>query len=163
VVLGLFQKRNRRRPRLWQNLATLTGIVSLLYLLTVGPGDPLSLLNLRMHGLVALTGGQEQLQSWAVERLGESRESMGERGPDWHVPRECWSRQVRRLKPKYVCVDRFFQNDQEAVILSYGGGFLHWYVVVGPPGSIPDPKLDEGLPDSLWFRWADGVYCWFPD
>ena len=169
VILGLFQKSNRTRPRLWHNLATLTAIVALLYLLTFGLGGPIGLLNLRMRGLVALTGGQDALQSWAVDVLAKPRDRM--EGLDWSdqvafkwaVPREHWSKQVRRLDPKHVRIERLFQNDQEGVRLMYGGGFLHWYIVLGPPGSVPDPKFEENLAENDWFRWSDGVYCWFPD
>ena len=167
AVVGLFQKRNHRQPRLWQNVATLATIVGLLYLLTFGPGNPFGLLNLRMRGLVALTGGQEELQSWAVDLLTQPRDSMdvvlsvGDKPEKWAVQEEYWSKQIRQLRPKRVIIERLFEGDKEGVCLRYGGGFLHWYVIVGPPGSIPDPKLDEDPPDSFWLRWRDGVYCKF--
>jgi len=43
------------------------------------------------------------------------------------------------------------------------GGLFHWWIVVGLPGLVPDPKLDENQSEGLWFRWRDGMYCWFPD
>ncbi len=167
VLLGLRHKANRRPPRLWQNLAALAGIIVLLYVLTIGPAGGTGLLNLRMRGLVAMTGGQGRLQSWAVEvvaqpRDGENgRSSIEETFTQWDVPRSSWSKQVRRLRPGRVFIERVFRDGQEGVLLRYGGGFLHWYIVIGPPGSVPDPKLDENLADSDWFRWSDGVYCWF--
>ncbi|MDI6449505.1 hypothetical protein [Anaerobaca lacustris] len=169
VLLGLRHKVNRRPPRLWLNLAALTGIIALLYMLTIGPFNGTGLLNLRMRGLVALTGGQGRLQSWAVEVLAQPRDaedgrsSIEETFTQWDVPRSSWSGQVRRLGPKRVFIQRVFQDGQEGVLLAYGSGFLHWYIVIGPPGSVPDPKLDEHPTDSDWFRWSDGVYCWFAD
>ena len=163
VVLGLFQKSNRTRPRLWHNLATLTAIAALLYLLTLGPCYPIGLLNLRMRGLVALTGGEEKLKAWAMEVLARADESMNEHDSDRRVSREEWSAQVRWLRPKHVNVQQDFQNDMKLVYLCYGGGFCHWNIVIGPPGFVREFKPNGPSSDSTWIRWRDGVYCWFPD
>jgi hypothetical protein len=162
VTVGLFQKQNRMRPRLWHYLVTLLTIVALLYLLTFGPGNPISLVHIRARALVALTGGQDRLQSWAVEILAKPRDRMQEDGSGWRVPREEWSRQVQRLGGG-VRIDPLLEDERCAVCLCYGGGFFHWYIVVGPPGSVPDPKLVERRPYDAWYRWGDGIYGWFPE
>jgi hypothetical protein len=116
-----------------------------------------------------MTTGQDDLQSAGVELLAQSREGMDRMtGPEetpgrWEVQEAYWSAAIARLKPKRVFIEPVFQNNQEGVRLMYGTGFLHWYIVIGPPGATLDPKLNEDRPDSLWFRWRDGVYCCFPD
>ena len=42
----------------------------------------------------------------------------------------------------------------------YGGGFLYWWIVVGRPGSRPDPRYNDLNRDDFWIRWADGIYDW---
>ena len=54
--------------------------------------------------------------------------------------------------------DLELKGDQEAVCLTYGGGFLHWCIVIGPPGSVPDPNAARF--DNRWIRWSDGIYDW---
>jgi hypothetical protein len=41
-----------------------------------------------------------------------------------------------------------------AVSIAYGGGFLHWGAVVGPPGFVSNN--DEMT--TNYYRWANGVY-----
>jgi len=129
---------------------------------TLGPGNYLSLINLRTRGRVAMTGGQDQLQVWAVEVLAKPREQMQQDGSGWLVPREEWSEQVRHLGGG-VRIDPLWEGGRSAVRLCYGGGFFHWYIVVGPPGSAPDPNLVKERPFDAWYRWGDGVYGWFPE
>lgn len=128
------------------------------------------LLNWHCRTRVATTGGQEELQQWAVDLLARPRDSIDREVPanvtvaQWDVPEKFWSDQVQRLKPKRVFIDHLFQNGREGITLTYGGGFLgHWWIVVGPPGAILDPKLTENQPDIPCFRWRDGVYCYFLD
>lgn len=167
VLLGSFQKPNRKRPRLWQNIAVLGGIVVLGYMLTIGPANPIGLLNLRVWARVAWTGGQNELQSWAVDVLSQPRDeenisvSEDDTPIQWAVPASLWSKQVRRLRPKRVFIERLFEGGQEGVRLGFGGGFLHWYMAIGPLGSVVDTDSSEASSDSSWFRWADGIYCCF--
>jgi hypothetical protein len=120
-------------------------------------------MNLRLRGLVALTGGEDKLQSWAMEVLAQADKSIDEHDSNWHVPREDWSGQVHWLKPKQVNVQQDFQDDMKLVYLCYGGGFFHWNIVIGPPAFVRESKPDGPLSDRTWIRWRDGVYCWFPD
>jgi len=76
------------------------------------------------------------------------------------VPPEYWSDQVRRLHPKSVKVLFVFEDDQKGVCLSYGGGFLHWTLVLGPPGARLHPSLNDPNTDSVSIRWTDGIYDW---
>ncbi len=109
-----------------------------------------------------MTGGQGQLQAWAVEVLARPREQMEEDGSGWVVPREQWSQQVRQLGA-HVRIDPLFKDEREGVCLGYGGGFFHWYIVVGLAGSVPDPNDEKEHPSDVWYRWGDGVYGWFPE
>ena len=149
-------------------VALLVAIAGLILFLIPGLGT-IRLLNLHCRMRVAQTGGADELQRWAVDLLAQPRaditpwSSTEEDVEEWVVPPAHWSEQVTRLKPQRIFIKRLFQNDGEAVQLAYGGGFLHWNIVVGPPGVTGDPKRNTGRPDSLWFRWADGLYCWFPD
>lgn len=156
VLCGLVLKANRQRPRLWKHIGVFLAIVLLLYLLTAGPANFLSLLNLH----VVFTGGHDELQTWAMGVLREAQNHISGEYDVWQVPQERWSKQVRRLRPEAVRVNRFFDNDQRGVGLLYGGGFFHLTIVVGPPGSQPDPQLNDPNSDNSWRRWADGIYCW---
>jgi len=159
VFSGLFVKANRQGTRLWKHVGVLVCIVVLLPVLTVGPGNYFCLVDLRMRLAVALTGGQDELQAWAISVLDAPHGSL-EQAEQGSVPERIWSKQVRRLKPGRVWIERVFDNDGEAVVFGYGGGFFHWYIVVGRPGSRPDPKLNDPNSDNFWYRWADGIYDW---
>jgi len=151
----------RGQTRLGHSLGTCVVAVGLLYVVMLGPANFMGLINLRTRARVAMTGGQDQLQAWAVEVLGKPREQMEQDGLSWVVPREQWSEQVRRLKPKarLVRIDPPSKGQGDVVRLGYGGGFFHWYIVVGPPGSVPQrDSIDE-----VWYRWGDGIYGWFPE
>ncbi len=162
ALVGLAQQRNRCTPYVQRYVGAIVVLVSMVAFLIPGLGT-LRLLDLHCRMRVAMTGGQDALQSWAVEFLAQPRDPTHQDGSGWRIPREECSKQVQRLKPKRIFVKQVFQNDQEGVTLMYGGGFLHWYIVLGPPGSVPDPKFEENLTENDWFRWRDGVYCWFPD
>ena len=158
ILIRLCTKENRQGGRLRTHLAALLAVLVMGYLLTVGPAHPLRLLDLRERAAVALTGGGRELQSWAIGILSKPRDLMSGHGLDqWRVPKELWSRQVQRLSPNCVCICRWFKDGREAVHLGYGGGFLHWYIVVGPPGAAPDPNTPI-FQDSDWIRWGDGIY-----
>lgn len=151
----------RGQTPIWHSLVTCVVAVGLLYVVTLGPGNFMGLINLRTRARVAMTGGQDQLQAWAVEVLGKPRELMEQDGLSWRIPREQWSEQVRRLRPKarLVRIDPLLEGGRNAVRLGYGGGFFHWHIVVGPPGSVPQ----RDSVDELWYRWGDGIYGWFPE
>lgn len=157
VLCGLASKANRERPRLWKHIAVFLAIVLLLYLLTVGPANFGSLSNLR----VVLTGGHDDLQSWALGLLSEADSHMSDELGVWHVPRDRWSKQVRRLRPEAVRVYPYFENLQRGVGLLYGGGGSHLTIVVGPPDARPEPPLNDPNSLEFWCRWADGIYCLF--
>jgi len=156
VLGGLFVRSNRRGSRLWKHIGVLLVIPMLFYL-----GSFFRLVDLRARLVVALTGGQDKLQAWAVGLLNGPRDHLEYDGwKQWAVPQGVWSEQVRRLKPHGVCIEPVFDGGGEAVVLSYGGGFLHWYIVMGWLGSRPDPNLSDPNTDSWWLRWADGIYNW---
>jgi len=162
ALVGLAKKQNRHRTQTCSYIASLIIIARQVLFLIPGLGT-IRLLNLHCRMRVAMSGGQSDLQAWAVELLAQPRDPMHQDGSGWRIPREECSKQVQRLKPKRISVEQLFENDQEGVRLMYGGGFLHWNIVLGPPGSVPDPKFEETLTENDWFRWSDGVYCWFPD
>jgi hypothetical protein len=157
VLAGLALKANRRRVRLGKHVGVLLVIIMLLYLLTIGPGNYFALIDLRTCLAVAWTGGQGRLQAWAVELLAKPRDGMEE---DWGVPKQYWSEQVHRLRPGSVFFAPVFEDRQWAVCLNYGSAFFHWSIVVGPPGSRPDPKSNGPTGDDVWYRWRDGLYDW---
>lgn len=162
VLFGLTRKENRKLSRVLQYLATLSAIIAMLCLVTIGPCNFIRLIDLRTRLVVALTGGQDELQSWAMQLLDKDRDRMDD-SRRWDVPKEYWSQQVRRIywiQPTGVSVDNFFENNQRGVRLIFGGGFFHWSIVIGPPGSVPDPKLNDFVLDSFWIRWRDGIYNW---
>lgn len=161
VIIGLALKVNRSRSRYWKHVAVLSANVVFLYLLSVGPANYFALIDVRARLAVALTGGQGELQAWAVGLLAVPREGMIERMESRRVPTEHWSRQVRRLRPNSVHIGPFFKDTQPGVSLGYGGGFFHWWIIVGPPGSLPNPRLsDPNNFDDSWIRWSDGIYDW---
>jgi hypothetical protein len=155
VLCGLAERANRERPRLWKHIAVFLAIVLLLYLLTVGPANLLNLMNLR----VVLTGGHDDLQNWALELLSEADSHMSDELGVWHVPRDRWSKQVRRLHPNSVRVYPYFENYQRGVGLLYGGGLSHLTIVVGQPDARPEPPFNDPNSLEFWSRWADGIYC----
>lgn len=148
----------------WRYLVVMAVILAQILFLLPGLGT-IRLLNLRCRTRVAMTGGQGQLQSWAQSILSEysGTQESESKGQDAFmredIPPSEWSDQVRRLKPKRVWVDSTFNGDKPAVRLFYGGGFMHWGIVVVSPGTVPEATHS----DTLWIRWSDGVYCWFPD
>jgi len=160
--IGFAKQQNRTAVHGRRYIAVLIALLGMIVFLIPGLGT-LRLLNLHMRGRVALTGGREALQAWAVEVLAGPRDLMIEDGDRRLIPEERWSPQVRRLRPKRVAIDRLFEEEAEGVSLMYGGGFLHWFIVIGPPGSNPDREQLNDAPASPWFRWADGVYCKFTD
>lgn len=164
-AVALFRGENRRGMPLWYHLAALSVTLVPLYAVTLGPFNFMGLIGLRTRVLIALTGGQDELQAWAVEMLAKPRDSEQADGSGWLVPREQWSEQIQRLGPKarLVRIDPLFEGERDAVRLGYGGGFFHWYIVVGPPESGPDPNGEKEHPLDVWCRWGDGIYGWFPE
>jgi hypothetical protein len=160
VLAGLVLKANRRRPRLWMHIGVFLANTVLLYVLSIGPGNYFALIDSRTRLAVALTGGQDELQGWAVELLAKSRDGMEENGGDSRISKQYWSEQVHRLRPGSVSIAPVFEDRQWAVCLGYGSAFFHWSIVVGPPGSRPDPKSNGPTGDDVWYCWRDGLYDW---
>lgn len=159
VLCGVVSNANQGRIRPWVDIGVLVVILVLLILLSVGPGNYFNLLDLGGRLTVTLTGGQEELRAWAIKVLDEPRDNLGQRG-DPRIPRERWSEQVRRLRPRSVRIDPLFEDRHDAVRLCYGSGFFHWNIVVGRPGSRPDLTLNDPNSDDRWLRWGDGIYGW---
>ena len=147
AFVGLVDKHNRRPPYVWHFVGVFVILGGQIAFLIPGLGT-IRLLNLHCRLRVAITGGQEELQSWAVEVLAQPRDPMHQDGSGWRIPHEECSKQIQRLKPKRISIEQLFENDQEGVSLMYGGGFLHWYIVLGSPGSVPDPKFEETLTEN---------------
>ncbi len=160
ALAGLTLKANRQRPRLRKHIGVLLAIVALLYLLTIGPGNYFRLIDLRARLAVAVTGGQDELQAWALGLLGKPPEGIEGDGGYGRVPKVYWSKQVHRLRPNSVTIAEVFENRQRGVCLNYAGGFFHWTIVAGPLYSRPDPALADPNSDNSWFYWADGLYDW---
>ena len=160
--VGLAQKRNRRGPYRRRHIAVFVVSLALAAFLLPGLGT-IRTLNLHCRMRVAVTGGQEELQAWAMEVLARPRDPMQEDGSGWRIPREECSRQVRRLNPKRIRIERSYGNDREIVRLMYGGGFFHWNIGIGPPDAIGDLAVKAKVADCVWFRWCDGICCWFPN
>jgi hypothetical protein len=158
ILIGLTLKANRARPRLWKHLGVLLAIVLALYLLTVGRCSFFGLLDLQLRLGVARTGGQDRLRAWAMDLLEKSHDHTEDGGDEWRVPPEYWSDQVRRLHPGPVRVEVIFEGDRKGVRLLFGSGFVHWSLVVGPPGAHPHPRLRLGA--NRWIPWADGIFFW---
>ncbi len=161
ILIGLTLKANRIRRRLWKHVGVLLAIVVALYLLTVGPCSFFGLLDLQLRAAVARTGGRDQLQAWAMDVLEKSRDHLDEHIDNWPLPPESWSDQVHRLHPRGVSLWVKFEGDRRGVCLNYGGGFLHYSLLVGPPGSRPRPSLSDRSNRSSLVRWADGIFVWF--
>ena len=164
--VGLADKRNRHGPDGRRHTAVF--VVNLTLALFLFPGlGTIRTLNLHCRMRVAMTGGQEELQSWALELMAKPRDQIETYDePDavayeWTVPKRHWSKQVRRLNPKRIRIERSFKNGQEIVCLLYGGGFLHWSIGVGQPKAIDDLAVEMKAADRVWFRWSDGISCWF--
>jgi hypothetical protein len=162
VFVGLVVGAKRRRSRRWMHVGVFVANLVLLYVLSIGPGNYFGLMDLRTRLSVLLTGGQKPLQAWAVGLLAQGREGMQEDGWDWwRVPKRYWSKQVRHLRPTDVAIAPVFEERRSAVCLNYGSGFFHRSIVVGPPGSRPDPNVsNSSTGDDIWHRWRDGLYDW---
>ena len=122
------------------------------------------------HMRVAATGGQKELQSWAMELMVKPREQTevsawsGEGVYEWTVQKRHWPRQVRRLNPKRIRIERSSESNREIVRLMHGRGFLgRWSIGIGPPDAIGDLAIEAKAADYVWFRWSDGTCCWFSD
>jgi hypothetical protein len=159
VLCGVVSNANQGRIRPWVGIGVLGVILVLLILLSVGPGNYFNLLDLGGRLTVTLSGGQEELRAWAIKILDEPRDNPGQVSGE-RIPRERWSEQVRRLRPRCIQIDPLFEDRHEAVRLCYGSGFFHWNIVVGRPGSRPDPSLNDPNSDDRWLRWGDGIYGW---
>jgi hypothetical protein len=144
----------------WRHIGVFLANIVLLYVLSIGPGNYFALIDSRTRLAVALTGGQGKLQAWAVELLAKSRDGMERNGGDGRISKQYWSDQVHRLRPGSVTIAPVFEDRQWAVCLNYGSAFFHWSIVVGPPGSRPDPKSNGPTGDDVWYRWRDGLYDW---
>jgi hypothetical protein len=157
VLAGLIRRKDRTEFHLWQRIVTLAVIIALLCFFTFGR-EGAHLANLRARAGVAVTGGQHELQSWAVQILANYRQLLPEsRSLEWDVPKEQWSDQVCRLAPTRVFVGlAVFQGDGEAVCVVLGGGLCESRIVVGRPNTGPIEDYERYL--GHWLRWGDGIY-----
>jgi hypothetical protein len=166
--VGLARKRDRQGPYRRRCIAVFVVSLALAVFLLPGIGT-IRTLNLHSRMRVAVTGGQDELQSWASQLMAKPRdqieayEESGAVAYEWTVPKQHWSKQVRRLNPKRIRIERSFESNREFVHLMYGGGFLHWSIGIGPPDAIGDLAVEKKAADCVWFRWDDGICCWFPD
>ena len=115
------------------------------------------LLGLRTSIVLAMTGGPDELQSWAVDLLGQfgDDQEYGQGMDD--IPRQYWSRQVRWLRPTSVGITPMFKAGQNAVFLDYYIPHEGLGIVVGPPGAAPPDDPDDSW---RWRRFGDGLYYW---
>jgi hypothetical protein len=104
---GLRVKSNPRGLRRWTHIGILVAIPILW-----GLANIFSLVDLRMRLAVMFTGGQDDLQAWAVTLLDQPHDFLNPDDGDPRVPMGRWSKQVRRLKPGRVWIERVFENDQ---------------------------------------------------
>jgi hypothetical protein len=121
-------------------------------------GRLLDLLYYRTSLMLALTGGREELQSWATDVLAQPRGPREHEGAPYVVERKRWSRQVRWLRPSRVSIWPIFKNGQEGLVLDYDVPHEVCALVIGPPGAVP--AEDSGTARG-WLRIADGLYFWF--
>ena len=165
--VGLLFHRGHSRRCTRRYVVVLVVILVLALFLLPGLGT-IRTLDLHCRMRVAVTGGQDELQAWATELLATPRNEIQEfEGADeteyneWTVPEGHWSKQVRRLNPKRLRIERTASGDREVVTLMYGGGFQHWTIGVGPPEAIGELAVKMKEADCVWFRWSDGICCWF--
>jgi hypothetical protein len=168
VLADLARWRARGAANLRRHVVALVAILGLALFLFPGLGT-IRTLNLHCRMRVAVTGGQEELQAWAMELMAKPRDQIevsawsGEGDYEWTVPKQHWSKQVRRLNPKRIRIERSSMSSREIVRLMYGGGFVHWNISIGSAAAIEDLAVRMKAADYVWFRWSDGICCWFPD
>ncbi len=103
--------------------------------------------------------GIDELQSWVVDILAQDPEDVliadtGEVKPQFLTD------DVRALVPHPWCISVWHPNggsDDGFVFITWGGGFHHWRVYVGPPTFT----VENWVEGKGWFnRWQEGVYGW---
>ncbi len=133
-------------------LAVLAGVFSFHFF----GGSLVNLLHYRTSLVLALTGGQDELQSWAVEVLAQPREQTEDYMSSYPVDRKDWPRQVRWLRPSTVSIEPLFNDRQKGILLDYHIPHEALGIVIGPPDAVP--PADDRL--WHWRRFADGLYYW---
>ncbi len=167
-LIGLTRKRHLTSPGLWR-YAILLVVILAEVAVTFPRLGLMPLWKYHWHIRIAVTGRQDELRSWANNVLTMPRDELYPQSEEGVIvnplliPESHWSRQVARLKPNEVIIGQFSQDDQETVRLCYGSGFQHWYLVIGPPGWSPKPKMEKERPYDSWLRLGDGLYWWLPD
>lgn len=103
-----------------------------------------------MRWNVNRNGGMDQLQAWAVEILQKPEIKKSARHTD--IDSNMKSDQVHQLKGD-VFVRPEFSETLSHVDITYGGGFHHWGIVIGPRTFTP--QKDEHY---HYIYWQDGIY-----
>ncbi len=132
-------------------LAILAGVFAFYF---VG-GSLIHLLHYRTRLVLALTGGQKELQSWAADILTQPRDQTEYEAWPYVIDRQHWPRQVRRLRPVKVSIQPMFKDGQEGVILYYPIPHEVLAIVIGPPGAVPPDDADRR---GSCRRFGDGLY-----
>lgn len=122
-------------------------------------GRLVDLLHYRTRLVLALTGGEDELRSWAVGVLAQPREQTEYPVSSYRVDRQRWSPQVRWLRPSKVSIEPMFKDGQQGVLLDYHIPHEGLGIVIGPPGSVPPEDPGRAY---AWLRIGDGLYLWSP-
>lgn len=134
-------------------LAILSGVFCFCFF----TGSVLDLLRIRTNIVLAFTGGQGELQSWAIDLLEQFSDNPEYDSDTRGIPKQYWSRQVRWLRPGRITIQSTFRNGQKWVFLGYPIPHEGMGIMVGPPGAVPP---DEPNWDWHWHQFGDGMYYW---
>jgi hypothetical protein len=103
---------------------------------------------------VAISGGVDNLQTWAIEILEKPADEVGESELSiYRIKKEAMSKQVRGFNASYVYIVPGYQGREPHVRIIWGGGFHHWGIFVGPRGFHAESDQGQRI-----YRWCDGVY-----
>jgi hypothetical protein len=106
---------------------------------------------------VAITGGVDELQNWAVHILDMPIEEVYDKEEAKHgtyiIRRELYSPQMRKISQGEVYIISYENEEPYLNIVLAGGFFPGWGIRVGRPDFRPPYS------GSIWYsKWADGVY-----
>ncbi|MBN1362947.1 MAG: hypothetical protein JW993_20275 [Sedimentisphaerales bacterium] len=157
LVVGSLEMKVPRRWSFWCAHALALAILAGVFCFYFFGGSLIDLLHYRTSLVLALTGGQDELHSWAAEILAQPREPAEYEGAPCYVDRQHWSRQVRWLRPSKVTIMPMFKDGQEGVVLDYDVPHEITVIVIGPPGAVPPEDSGSAY---MWLRFGDGLYFW---
>ena len=150
VLLGIRFVRRRRKDRVM--VMGLRAVVLAMWIAAAG----YAIFSGKPHIVTFMEGFRDRMLAEADVTLIRGWALENQQSVWWKsnsiVPASNWPKCIVRLSPSVVIIEKE-QEESWVVRLSWGSGFMHWGIDVGPPET---PTSGEGLVMQL----QPGVYVW---